>query len=213
MTSTTRRRVAWLAFGGIPLLAACGSLLPGSGPPPQLFVPKRKLDFSPTLPKVNWGLIVGMPVAPAEIDTTQIALSRTPYTVDYFANAAWPDRAPAMVQAFLVDAFDDSRKIGSVGRESAGLQADYLLASELRHFQADYQTADGPPTVTVRIVARLVKLPDRVIIAEHREEQQQLATRNEMEPIIAAFAGALGQALQNVVVWTLTVPGTQAGMS
>ena len=36
-------------------------------------------------------------------DTTRVALSRSPTTLGYFANAAWGDRAPVMVQGLSIE--------------------------------------------------------------------------------------------------------------
>src|SRR5260370_36548345 len=115
-------------------------------------------------------LPVDTAVAPAEIDTTRVALTRSPTTIDYFAKAAWSDRAPAMVQSLLIESFEQTGKIIAVARDLAVLKADYILMPELRRFEATYGTADAPPTVLVRLLVRLVKMPERTIIGQDIEE-------------------------------------------
>ena len=198
-----------LLLGGAalaPFLAGCTGLIPGIGEPAQLYVLTPKTTFSPDLPRATWQLLVDVPAAPAEIDKDRIALSRTPYTVDYFANAAWPDRAPVMVQQLLVESFESTGKIAAIARESVALRADYILRPELRQFKAIYEQPDAPPSIWVRLNARLVKMPERAIIAQIGTERRVKAARNSMDAIIEAFDEALGSAMKPIVQWTLTTP-------
>jgi cholesterol transport system auxiliary component len=187
-------------------LLACTSLIPGAGKAPQLYVLTRKTTFPPDLPRVTPQLLVDVPFAPAQIDTTRIALSRSPTTLDYFADAAWGDRAPAMVQALFIESFEATGKIVGVSRDEAGLRADYVLMPELRRFEAIYPSTgavDPPPTVFVQLLVRLVRMPDRIIIGETVAERRETAARNVMEVIVVAYDDALGGVMKDIVTWTL----------
>jgi cholesterol transport system auxiliary component len=186
-----------------PAATACSSLIPGSGAPPQLYVLVRKTTFPPDLPSVSRQLLVDTPATPAEIDTARIALTRTPTTIDYFANAAWSDRAPAMVQSLLIESFEQTRKIPSVARDSAVLRADYILMPELRRFEARYENGEAPPTVLVRMLTRLVKMPERTIIGDDLAEGRETAAANTMDAIVEAYNEALGSVMKRLVTWTL----------
>ena len=201
-----RREFIGSALALAPWLAGCNGIIPGTGEPPQLYVLTPKTSFSPDLPRATWQLLVDVPTAQAEIDKDRIALSRTPYTVDYFANAAWPDRAPAMVQQLLVESFESTGKIAAIARESVALRADYILRPELRQFKALYEQPDAPPVIWVKLNARLVKMPDRAIIAQIGAERRVKAARNSMDAIVEAFDEALGSAMKPIVEWTLTTP-------
>jgi cholesterol transport system auxiliary component len=202
----TRRLLLGGALALGPSLAGCAGLIPGTGEPPQIYVLTPKTTVSPDLPRATWQLLVDVPAAPAEIDKDRIALSRTPYTIDYFANAAWPDRAPVMVQQLLVESFEATGKITAIARESAALRADYILRPELRLFKAIYEQPDAPPSVAVRLNARLVKMPDRQIIAQIGTERRVKAARNSMDAIVEAFDEALGGAMKPIIEWTLRTP-------
>lgn len=200
--------VLLLAFAG---LAACspGSLLPGQKDPPRLFELTPKSTFDPDLPQVDWQLLVETPIAAAGVDTPRIALKRTPTTMDYFARAEWSDRAPALVQTLMVESFENTDRIISVGRESLALRADYTLKVELREFQAEYydttsaDSLSGPPRVNVRINLKLVKMPERVIIAGSTFGREIDASSNKLDDIVLAFNDALGKVLKRAVAWTL----------
>jgi len=192
-------------FGICLSLAAtsCVSVLPGGKEPARLFTLSPKSTFSKELPTADWHLNVDMPSASLALNSPKIALSRSPFTLDYYARATWIDRAPAMVQTLLVESFDNTRKIVSVTRQPSAPRADYSLVTELREFQAEYD-GDGPPAVRVRIKARLVQLPRRTIVAAKSAEHVERAKGTDLDSIINAFDEALGRVLRRIVEWTLT---------
>ena len=104
-------------------LAACG-VLPRYNEPVDLYTLTPKTTFPESLPHVDWQLVVETPVTAASFDTPRIALQRTPLTFEYYANAAWTDNAPSMVQTLLIESFESTRKIGAVGREAIGLRPE-----------------------------------------------------------------------------------------
>lgn len=214
MMQTVVERRAFLRLAGLALVPAatgCTNLIPGSGTPSQIYVLMRKTTFPPDLPSVSRQLLVDTPVAPAEIDTTRVALTRSPTTIDYFANAVWSDRAPAMVQSLLIESFEQTGKIVSVARDSAVLRADYILMPELRRFEARYENGDAPPTVLVRLLVRLIKMPERAIIGDEIAEGREPAARNSMDAIIEAYNEALGSVMKRLVTWTLRRMAQDAG--
>jgi cholesterol transport system auxiliary component len=186
--------------------AACA--LPGAGEPPQLYTLTPKSTFDPNLPRVEWQLVVERPVASAGINTQRIAVQRSPVTLDYFARANWTDQAPALVQTLLIESFENTGKIRAVTRESSQLRADYVLQIELREFQAEYDQAGLPPQAHVRLNGKLIRMPDRTIIANQTSDRLVRAERNEMEAVVLAFDDALGKAMKQMVEWALVAPGT-----
>jgi cholesterol transport system auxiliary component len=198
--ATRRRFLASLTLGG--LVAGCTDVL--NRQPPKLFVLTPKNTYDRDLPKVDWQLLVEAPQAPLSLDTTRIALQNSPTTLDYFADAAWTDRAPIMIQALLVESFENTGKILGVGRDAVGLRADYVLKTDLRDFEAIYDASgDQPPTVKVRLVARLVKMPEREIVGQWGDIQRATASVNSTDAIIHAFDEALGATMKRIVQWTL----------
>lgn len=202
MPPITRR-----GFAGL-LLAGSAAALPGCAglfqEPPKLYTLTPANTFDANLPNVTWQLLIAQPVAPAGLDTERIALRDSPVTLDYFAGVAWTDRMPLMVQTLLIESFDNSGRIVSIGRDTVGLRADYLLRTELRDFQADYSGADGaPPSVLVRMNAKLVSFPSREIVAGDSFEALVPAASPQFESIIRAFDEALGMVMRRIVEWTL----------
>ena len=203
MTPPSRRMViAALALAP----AGCTSLLPAAGAPPKLYTLTPASDFPPEGRRVTWQLLVDVPASAVALDTERIALSRSATTIDYFADAAWTDRAPLLVQSLLVQSFENSGRITAIARESLALRADYILRPELRHFEAEY--GDGSaPSAHVQIGAKLVKMPERNIVAQQRVDTRAPARENQVPVIVDAFNAALHEAMRKLVDWALDAGG------
>jgi cholesterol transport system auxiliary component len=188
-----------LALGG------CSGLFGGEAPA-QLYRLTPKGSLPADLPRRPIQLLVDVPLAPAGLDSARIALSRSTVSIDYFADSEWTDRAPLLVQTVLLESFENSRAINAIDRESIGLRADFILKSEMRHFEAVYESPNGPPEVWVALNVRLVNPADREIVTQTSFEQRERASTNDVPSIILAFNEALGIVMRDIVVWTATVP-------
>jgi cholesterol transport system auxiliary component len=191
--SLARRRFLVLSAVG---LGGCG-IVPDVNKPLTLYTVKPKLNLAQQPAKVAWQLVVSEPAAERDIDTTRIALTRTPNVIEYFADGNWSDTAPKMVQAKMIEAFESTNAIVAVGRDAAGLRADYILQSDLRDFQADY--TNGAATAHVRLIAKLVQMPERRITRTISAEAFAPAGGKDLAAIVVAFEQALGQALSKIV--------------
>lgn len=193
----------------IALVTAGCSGLPFNKPPPQLFVLTPKNTFPANLPKANWQMAIDQPVASAALNTSRIAVNRTAMSLDYYEGANWVDTAPKMVQTLLIESFENSRRIVGVGRQSVALRADYNLVTELREFQAELRK-DGPPDIRVRLNAKLVRFPQRIIVASTSKEAIVRAKGARIQDVVRAFDEALGKVLKEIVVWTLDAVPSEA---
>lgn len=198
---TVSRRIL-LAGGLAGLTAACGSL-PIGKPPPQLYTLTPKSTFPDDLPQVPWQLAVERPTAPAGLSSARIVVTRNPLTLDYYSGAAWVDDAPNMVQRLLIESFENSNRIVGVGRDGVSLRSDFTLKVELREFQAEYFDNAEIPTINVRVNAKLVQMPQRIIIASADFPLKRVAASNRMSDIVMTFDAVLGRVLRDIVVWTL----------
>ena len=188
-------------------LAGCQALsaIDSAAEPTDLYTVTPKSTFDPDLPNVYWQLAVEVPVSAASLNTGRIAIQMTPTSTDYYAKVAWTDRAPLMVQTRIVDSFENSRKIVAVSRESIALRANYVLQPDLRDFEAMYFYGQ-PPIVKVRIIAKLVRMPDRQIIAVGSFERCVRARADKVPKVVDAFDQALGSVIKRLVTWTLRTP-------
>ncbi len=199
----TRRGVL---LGGTALaLAGCGAGgLIGPPPAPQIYTLQPGFAALPNAGTVTWQLIVAQPVAPEVLDTQRIALERAPNVMDYYANAQWPDTLSLLLQGLLIEAFEKSGKIAAVGREGSGLRGDYVLATEIRNFEAYYQVPDAAPKIRVGVVAKLLGALSHNLAGTTLVERAAQAAANDLVSITAAFGQAARVAVEDIVTWTLT---------
>jgi cholesterol transport system auxiliary component len=186
------------------LLTGC-ELIKAAEEPTDLYQVTPKSTFEPDMPSVQWQLTVEVPAAAANLNTGRIAIAQTPTSSDYYAKTAWTDRAPAMVQTRIVDSFENSHKIVAVSRESIGMRADYTLQPDLRNFEAMYFYG-GAPIAHVRVVAKLVRMPERQIIGTATIERCVRARQDKIPKVVEAFDQALGSVIKSLVAWTLKTP-------
>lgn len=204
MKTLIDRRVLLAGLSGV-TLAACSDVI-GPPPAPKLYVLRPQLPAPQSGPKVGWALSIQVPDATAALDTSRIAILRPPTGMDYYADAAWSDHATILVQSALLEAFEASRRIEAVARDSDAIHADYILGSDLRDFEARYATADGAPTAMVRLDVRLLKALNRDLIGRTEFSREVPAAANSVEAAVEALDEAIAGVLADVVNWTLAAP-------
>jgi cholesterol transport system auxiliary component len=205
--STLLHRSAALALAALTMcglalaVAGCGGLL--SNPETRrLYQVTSVSSFAAGLPHSAAQLTIGPVEAPAGLDTNRIALTRAPLSLDYYADVAWSDRAPAMVRTALLESTQNSGLFKAVGSDTFNLRSDYLVKTELRNFEAVYDSQGAGPTVTVVLGLTLVKLPGDAVAGQTVIRERQPAASNEIPEVVGAFNSALGKALQGAVGWT-----------
>jgi cholesterol transport system auxiliary component len=189
-----------LPLGGCTGLEALGTVTQ----PVQLYEVSPKSTYDATLPQVTAQLVVEEPTAASSVNTDRIAVKPNAYQVQYFPEARWVDRAPLMVQTRLVESFENTGKVASVGRQAIGLSSDFTLVSELREFQAEAPGAeDGPLHAHVQLNMKIVREPQGLIIASQSFSREAKAASLDMLDVVRAFDTALGAAMRDAVEWTV----------
>jgi cholesterol transport system auxiliary component len=202
-----RLSAAILALSLAGSLAGCAGLF--TEKPRPLYRLTAPTDFPAAMPHVAAQVTIGVPYAPAAIDSARIAMSRTPVSLDYLADGEWTDRAPALVQTALIEAFENSKAFKAVGPDSLDLRADFVIQGDLRHFEAAYDSALAP-SVWVALAVKLVKVPEQKILAETLITARETAAANATPQIVLAFNAAMASVAKQVVSWTLANPALSA---
>lgn len=197
----SRRRLLVGASCIVPL-AGC-SVLP-SPTAAQIYRISPSVDDPPNGRTLHEQLVVDIPTASESLDTDRIALVRERTRFDYYANSLWTDRVPLLLQGLLLEAFENDGTIGEVARDASTLTPDYLLATEIREFEARYAGAgEQPPSVAVAWSLSLVKMPGRQMANRLLVTESAPASRNSIDSVVEAFDVAVGKALERSVVWTI----------
>lgn len=186
------------------MLGGCAAALQlATREPPQLYALTPKSTFPADLPDVDVRLAVEVPSARAGLNTARIALKPTPTTLDYYADGAWVDVVPVMVQNLLLESLDNAGKIDTLGSEVVGVRANYALLVHVREFQAAYVEGESVPEVRVRLQARLVRLPRRTSLVATSIEAVARPENTSLPAIVRAFDRTFGSVTKRLVAWTI----------
>jgi cholesterol transport system auxiliary component len=85
----------------------------------------------------NKQILIADPTALKALNSDQIVIRVSPSEIQYLGRSQWSDTLPRMVQAKLVEAFENSGKLGGVGKPGQGLAIDYQVVSDIRSFEID----------------------------------------------------------------------------
>lgn len=188
------------SLGGCAGLEALGTFTQ----PVQLYEVSPKSSYDASLPAVTAQLVVEEPTAASAVNTDRIAVKPNAFQVQYFPDARWVDRAPLMVQTRLVESFENTDRVTSVGRQAIGLSSDFTLISDLREFQIEAPgDADGPLQANVQLNIKIVREPQGLIIASRSFSREARAASPDMLDIVRAFDAALGATMRDAVEWTV----------
>jgi cholesterol transport system auxiliary component len=199
------RRALLVTGASAIVLSACSNII---GPPES--APMYELEPAHTpigaVPRVTWQMTVVLPEAPDSLDTMRIALEQPGGRLDYYANATWQDRLPFLIQSALVEAFEASGHMPAVGRDTEGLKSDYLLVSDIRDFNARYDTPDAAPVAVVRMVAKVIAARTRTIVLSVDAHSEIQAAQNSVPSVVEAFNQALANVQTKIVQAALNAP-------
>ena len=188
-----------LVFGLTIFTSGCVSLLPeADAPKPRYHV--EAVDASLVSGStVNWSLVVDEPRATRVYDTVKIAVSPTRGKIEYFANAEWADRGPRLFQTALIQSFEDSGRILSVGDRHAQPIGDIVLQTDLRHMQID--VIDGAETPVISVYARLSDGKGTIYAAKLFEADER-AEDSSPDEVINAFDRAFDTVYAELINWS-----------
>lgn len=197
------------AFGLMLLsgLSGCAALtgLSNASTPNELYVLTPKSTFDTNLPNLRYQIAVEEPTATAAVDTDQITVQPTPLQVQYLPSARWVDRAPLIVQALMIESFENSGKVPAVGSSAIGLRADFLVVTDIREFQAVLPQDDpeAPLEIDVRLNIKLVDAFSDRIISSASFEAREFAATDDAATVAVAFDDALGSTMRRSVEWSI----------
>jgi ABC-type uncharacterized transport system auxiliary subunit len=144
-------------------------------------------------------LAVLKPRVRAGLDTDRIAVLYPDRRLDYFADARWSGSLDDVVQDLAVQAFRNNARLQNVSSDASAFASGYWLEIEVADFQAEYASAGAPPTINVRLLARVASAGDRNILGSFTAAARQTATDNRLTAIVDAYERAVNSALAEIV--------------
>jgi phospholipid/cholesterol/gamma-HCH transport system substrate-binding protein len=192
MLGRNSQRVEGL-LGGLEKLTGSGA----SGPGPAIY---DLVAVSPQLDKtLKSQLVVPDPNALILFDSQKILIRNGDGTYTNVGKAQWADNLPKLVQARILQSFENAKQLAAVSRPLDQLNAQYRLELTIRGF---YIALTPSPTATVDLTARLVD--DKGAIAGARAFTADVPAKSvDASDAVAALNQAFSQAASEIVTWTV----------
>lgn len=189
LSSTFSRRFFVRGLGGAGLAAAVGACTSsGPGATFDLTAPRQgvRSGFS------GGQLAIAEPVSIQALEAERIIVKDPSGAVSFLGGGQWADRLPRLIQARLVQTFENGSSIRAVARSGDRIVADYQLTTDIRAFQVEVATGEA----VVEISARLIQdRTGRIVSARIFSARSPVASIDA-----AAAAQGLDRALSNVLV-------------
>ncbi len=188
-------------FAGAGLLALALSAC-GGGTPPATFdlsAPTERVRTS----RIPGNLLVTPPAAVQVLASDRILVRDGAGGVSYLPGAQWADQLPALVQARLIQAFENASRLGRVSRPGDRVKVDYQLNTELRAFQVDAARGEAVVEISAKAVSEATGRVAHARIFTARAPVGAIDAANATR----ALDTALGVVLLDMVRWA----GTGAG--
>ncbi|MEM5472481.1 ABC-type transport auxiliary lipoprotein family protein [Hoeflea sp. AS60] len=181
------------------VLSGCaGGVL--SSPPPDTY----GLTAAPAVTgqaSRNRQILITEPSALKALDSEKIVIRPNPSAIEYLANSQWSDRLPNIVQDKLVQAFENSGRVGGVGRPGDGLAIDYKIISAIRAFEIK---ADAGEQAVVEISAKVLNDRNGVVVASKVFRSTSPVTGTGNAAYVRSLDRAFETVVQDMVGWTLS---------
>lgn len=175
-------------------LAGCAALTP----PADTFDLVAPQDFPGLTGGTRAQVLIVEPSALKTLDAPEIVVKPAPTEIEYLARAQWPDRLPKLVQARLVETFENTSRVRAVSKPGEGLVIDYQIVSDIRAFQANIAADTAEVALSVKLVSDRT---GKVIRARVFEAQVPLSSTSA-GGIVNALNAAFDSVARDIVKWT-----------
>jgi cholesterol transport system auxiliary component len=148
----------------------------------------------------NRQILVPEPTAVKMLDSEQVVVRVSPSEVQYLANSRWGDRLPRLVQSKLVEAFENSGRVGGVGKPGQGLAIDYQVVTDIRAFEV---TTGGSRVANVEISAKILNDRNGSVRAQSVFKGTSSVRGTENRDFVEALDRAYAKVGGEIVDWAL----------
>ncbi len=143
-------------------------------------------------------LAVADPTALMAYDSEKLLTQNEAGDLEAPGNAKWSDTLPKLMQAKLIQSFENQGSLGEVNRPSEGVTPDYQLQSEIRRFQI---VSAPEPAAEAEIVAKLTSGDGQLVAAHVFSAKEPVKSKDEAEAARALNA-AWGSIEASLLDWT-----------
>src|SRR5690606_16061200 len=148
----------------------------------------------------NRQILIPEPAALKSLDSEQVVIRVSPSEIQYLARSQWGDRLPRLVQSKLVEAFENSGRLGGVGKPGQGLAIDYQVVTNIRAFEVDTSGAD---VARVEISVKILNDRNGTVRAQQVFSANAAVSGSDNRAFIAALDRAFAKVAGEIVEWSL----------
>ncbi|TCU11856.1 ABC-type transport auxiliary lipoprotein family protein [Rhizobium sullae] len=145
-------------------------------------------------------ILVPAPTALKALDSSQIVVRVSPSEIQYLSRSQWSDSLPRIVQSKLVEAYENSGKLGGVGKPGQGLAIDYQVVTDIRAFEIDNSTSSQ---AVVEISANILNDRNGTVRAQKVFRAAVPAGGGSNVGYVKALDRAFSAVTAEIVDWTL----------
>ncbi len=151
----------------------------------------------------NVQILVPTPAALKALDSENIVIHDAPGSITYLKGAQWGDRLTNLVQARLVQAFENSNAVGGVGRPGDGLAINYQVQAELRDFGIN--ASSSPQTAKIELAVRVLNDKTGEVRATRVFTSSAPVSGAGNKAYIRALDAGFSDVTRQVVAWVVSV--------
>lgn len=179
-------------------LGGCSSLggLISKSPPPTYDLAAAQ-NFPRHGRSLRGQLIIAEPAALAALDGDKIVVRPAPGETAALGDAQWEDRLPKLLQARLLQSFENASLLRRVGRPADKIATDYALVSTVRAFEI----AAAERSAVVEIAVKIVRERTGRIVTARVFRAVVPAASTEGPAAVAALNAAFVKVAREIVVW------------
>ncbi|AYD01123.1 ABC-type transport auxiliary lipoprotein family protein [Neorhizobium sp. NCHU2750] len=148
----------------------------------------------------NRQILVPEPTAVKMLDSEQVVVRVSSSELQYLADSRWGDRLPRLVQSKLVQAFENTGRLGGVGKPGQGLAIDYQIVTDIRSFEV---TTTGNRMANVEISAKILNDRTGTVKAQSVFKATSPVHGAENSDFVDALDRAFATVGGDIVDWSL----------
>ena len=151
----------------------------------------------------NVQILVPTPAALKALDSENIVIHDAPGSITYLKGAQWGDRLTNLVQARLVQAFENSDAVGGVGRPGDGLAINYQVQADLRDFGIN--ASSSPQTARIELAVRVLNDKTGEVRATRVFTSTAPVSGAGNKAYIRALDAGFNDVTRQIVAWVVSV--------
>jgi cholesterol transport system auxiliary component len=164
-------------------------------------MPAFSLNAPQAVPRsgpIRGQLVVPEPTAVSVLESERIVVRPAPGQIATLGGAQWSDRLPKLLQARIIETFENASRLRSVGRPADGITSDYQLVIDVRAFQL---SVTPEPAGEVEIAAKIVSGTRGRIIAGRVFHARTPAAATDGPEAVAAIEASFQNVAMQLVNW------------